>query len=91
MFLEEKRLAKLHFADFSKATHRKVWNKKVTIIHGQNVLVPAGFDGTSDASVKWLRLLSLKQTTSAAPAHKIKAKTLDRIIITIMPLPFLSL
>jgi len=52
MFLEEKRLAKLHFADFSKATQRKVGNTKVTIIHGQNVFVPAGFVDTSDASVK---------------------------------------
>ena len=52
MFLEERRLATLHFADFSKVTHRKVWNKKATIIHRQNVFVPAGFVGTSDASVK---------------------------------------
>jgi hypothetical protein len=57
MFLR-KRFNKLNFSIFFNGAP---WNgKKTGIIHRKNVLLPAGFAGVSEASVKRLWFLSLK-------------------------------
>lgn len=51
MFLQENRLKSCILLPFQRS-HIERYIVKVIIIHRQNALLPAGFVGTSDASVK---------------------------------------